>query len=756
LALRQGDFSGIATVVRDPLNNQPFPDHRIPPSRFNAVSTKTRDTFIPSPNLGAPTALTNNFGFAHDYPDDLYRGDWPFFRIDHNISRSNTIYGRFTQRKTPYVLSGALPGMEWTRTRDHQQTVIADTHIISPALVNTFRFGWAPDKIIDGEQVDGRTPRKADEVVNLLGIQGANRQRLRTMGFPTISITGFTTLDVTNGGVAADDHTVTYDDSLTWVKGQHVMKFGGVLRRFSAFNSKIPNSNYGNFTFNGVMTGHAWADFLLGFPRSSVRLDPFTGRTQRAYEIGLFAMDTYKVTQRLSLDYGVRWEYYGSPTYDDGLQFNWEPSTGNVVVAPGTLTNVSPLYPKNITVVEGQVVPKPDKANLFPRLGLAYRFGANSVLRGGYGVYNYRIDYFDRVSGGGPFQIAETYFNAIESGTPLLSFPNAFPAGLGSASIPSQSVRGYPLQTKDGVIHQYNVSLERQFADVGFRLSYIGSRSRGLNYNVATNKPRPSLIRFTDARRPYQQFVGTTEVREDGSSNYDSMQFQVQRKVGAISFNGHWTWASNLHNWLNTENPYSVTNNWSRDDLTRRHRVVVEMMADLPWGRGRRFLSNTHPVLNGIVGGWNLQTISIFSTGVYFSPSFSGSDPSNTNTVGGLPDRIADGNIPRDQRTADRSFDPSAFKVPEPGRFGNSGTNILMGQGVNLHHLTLSKQFVIGERFKLVYTGAISNLANTPHFLGMRTNISVAGAGQRNSLGGRLAPERSSHRHANLQLRLEF
>lgn len=756
LALRDGNFAGQATI-RDPLaNNAPFPDQRIPAQRFSAVSVKTRDTFIPSPNLGAASALTNNFGFAHDYPDDLYKGDWPFFRIDHNISSKNTIYGRFTQRKTPYVLSGALPNMQWTRTRDHQQTVISDTHIISPSLVNTFRFGWAPDRIVDGEQVDGRTPQNADAVVKLLGIQGVNRQGLSTMGFPTISITGFTTLDVTNGGVAADDHTVTYDDSLTWVKGQHVWKFGGVMRRFSAFNSKIPNSNYGNFTFNGVMTGHAWADFLLGYPRSSVRLEPFTGRTQRAYELGFFAMDTYKVTPKLSLDYGVRWEYYGSPTFDDGLQFNWEPSTGSVIVAQGTLSKVSPLYPKNITVVEGRVVPKPDRSNLFPRTGFAYRFGPDSVIRGGYGIYNYRIDYFDRVSGGGPFQIAETYFNSIENGRPLLAFPNAFPSTLAGASIPSQSVRGYPIQTKDGVIHQYNLSLEKQIADIGFRLSYVGSRSRGLNYNVGTNKPRPSLTRFTDARRPYPQFVGTTEVRSDGSSNYDSMQFQVQRKVGIVSFNGHWTWANNMHNWLNTENPYAITDYWSRDDLTRRHRAVIETMIDLPWGRGRRYLSNLHPAINGVIGGWNLQTIHIFSTGVFFSPSFAGSDPSNTNTVGGLPDRIADGNIPGKQRNADRSFDPSAFRVPEPGRFGNSGMNIIEGQGVNLHHLTLSKQFTIAERFKLEYTGAVSNLANTPHFLGMRTNISVAGAGQLTSLGGRLAPERSSHRHANLQLRLEF
>jgi hypothetical protein len=380
----------------------------------------------------------------------------------------------------------------------------------------------------------------------------------------------------------------------------------------------------------------------------------------------------------------------------------------------------------------------------------------NLVIRGGYGAFTHRIDYFDRASGGGPFSIAETYTNAITAGQALFRFPNPFPTDLVTAAIPSQSVRGYPLQTRNGAVHQFNLSVEREIRSIGFRVSYVGSRSRGLNYNLSTNKPRPSLIAFTNARRPYPQFVSTTEVREDGESKYDSLQFQVQRRVGAFTFNGHWTWANNIHNWLNLENPYDVTSNWSRDDLTRRHRAVIDTMIDLPWGRGRRYLSDAHPVVDAIVGGWNLQTISIFSTGVFFSPAFSGSDPSNTNTVGGLPDRIADGNLPTSRRTFDVWFDRTAFQVPASGRFGNAGVNTLEGQGVSLHHLTLSKRFQISERFRLVYTGAISDLFNTPHFLGMRTNISAAGTGQLTSLGNRLAPERSSHRHANMQLRLEF
>lgn len=755
-AFRQGNFSQLSTVVRDPLTGQQFPGNIIPADRINPVSARIQQLYIPAPNLSTTGALTRNLGFAHDYPNDLYTGDWPFVRIDHNISSQNMLYGRYTLRKTPYVLSGGLPGLEWTRTRDHSQFVVSDTHMFTPSLVNTFRFGWALDKVVDGTEVDGRTPINAADAVAAIGLQGVNRQNLSSMGFPTTAITGFTTLSVTNGGIANDDNTYTFDEALTWVKGAHVWKFGGVVRKMDAFNSKVSNDNYGNLLFNGSYSGAAYADFLLGIPNRTIRLDPFIGRTQNQTEIGIYVMDTFKVTRKLTLDYGVRWDYFGSPTYEDGLQFNWDPSTGNVLVAPGTLSRVSPLYPATITVVEGEVVPETDNNNFRPRLGVAYRMREDLVIRGGYGVFTPRIAYFDRALGTGPFEIAETYFNRITGGVPLFTLPNPFPTDLASAAIPSQSVRALPKQTKDGAIHQFNISVEKQIRDIGFRMSYVGSRSRGLNYNLNTNKPAPSLTPFTAARRPFPQFVNTTETREDGESNYDSLQFQVTRKVGAFTFNGHWTWANNMHNWLNTENPYDVTSRWARDNLTRRHRVIIDTMIDLPFGRGKTYLADAPSVVDAILGGWNLQTVSIFSTALYFSPAFSGSDPSNTNTIGGLPDRIADGNLPRGSTSVDKWFDSSAFAVPEKGRFGNSGVNVIAGQGLQIHHLTLSKRFQFNERFRLVCTGAISNLFNTPHFTGMRTNISAAGAGELTSIPGRLFPERSSHRHANMQVRLEF
>ncbi|MGH9341942.1 MAG: TonB-dependent receptor domain-containing protein [Acidobacteriota bacterium] len=729
LLMRQGDFSQVSKTILDPLTGQPFPNNIIPQNRLNPMALKVQDLYIPEPNLGGAGALVNNLGFEHAYPDDLFRADYPMVRIDHNITDNNTIYGRYIRRYTPYVLKRGLPGFDRTRVRWHRGFVLSDTHVFSPTLVNTARFGWLWDFVEDGSAVDGFTPRTGDEVVQAIGLQGVNPSNLSAAGFPRMDITGFTSLETSPGGVAEDNHQFNFAESLSWTTGDHVFKFGGELKRISDFDGRIDGNTYGRFTFDGSMTGYSYADFLLGLPFRSRRVDPLVGRTQRAHELGIYIRDTFKVTPKLTLDYGLRWDYFPSAVYEDGLQYNGDPETGNVIVSQDALSEISPLYPGNINIVAGDPVPEADLGNFRPRLGLAYRLTDQTVLRGGYGAFTEQIGYFERVFSGGPFEIAENYTNDIIDGQPFFAFPNPFPADLASSRVPSQDIEGYPTQTDNGTIHQFNVSLEHQIRDIGFRTSYIGSRSRGLNYNLNINKPAPSLIPFSADRRPYPQFVDTDFARSNGATNYDAFQFEVQRKAGWATFNAHYTLQNSMANFLNLENPYNA-NLWNRQQYDARHKFVINTMIDLPWGRGRKFLSDLHPVLDHIIGGWRMTTVSYFKSGQYFTPEFDGSDPSNTDTSGGLPDRIADGNLPSDQRTIERWFDPSAFVEPAPGRFGNSGVNILEGPGVNVHHLNLTKRFSIREGLSLDYVAGISNLFNHPHFRFPRENISASRAGQ--------------------------
>jgi hypothetical protein len=206
------------------------------------------------------------------------------------------------------------------------------------------------------------------------------------------------------------------------------------------------------------------------------------------------------------------------------------------------------------------VVPEPDRRDIRPRISGAYRLTDKLVFRGGYGAFTERIDYFARILSGGPFQIAENYQNVIApGGGALFQFPNPFPQNLASAGIPSQSITGFPINTKTGTIHQYNFTIERDWHSIGFRTSYVGSRGKGIVYNIEINKPQPSLTAFTQARRPFPEFIGVTEARNDGQTKYDSLQIQAQKRVGDFQFNAHWTLSNSLANYLVTENPYAVT-----------------------------------------------------------------------------------------------------------------------------------------------------------------------------------------------------
>lgn len=730
--MRGGDFSQLLnearpTIVRDPLNNTPFPGNVIPRARLNQIPLKVQEQYIPTTNRGGPDELNNNLTILHPYPFDLFKVDYFSARVDHEFSSKNHFFYRILNRWTPYVLPRTWPGLAWTRNRYAWHQVFSDTHVFSPSMVLTSRFGWYLNKVVDGNTVDGYVPLKGDQVVKDLGLQGVNPRGLSAMGFPEMNITGYTVLNLQPGGTAQNDHDFNAAATLSKITAAHSLKFGVDYRKYLGYNDVVANGTYGQFAFTGSLSGYPYADFLLGLPFSSARVDPLVDRSRRSSELGLFVDDTWKVSKRLTLNLGIRWDYFGAARYTDKLQYNWDQASGSVLVPQEVLASISKLYPTNlIRVVAGDAIIKPDRGNFAPRLGGAYRIDDKTVLRGGYGVFTEFFGQFTFSNTGGPFQLSETFFNSVTNGAPLFQFPNPFPAGAGT--IASQSVVGFPAQAKNGYFEQFNVTLERQLKQIGFRLSYTGTRGHGLNYNINLNKPQPSLIPFSQARRPYPQFVGATMGMQDGRTRYNALTFEVQRKVGDLTFDAHWTWGNSLSNYLDLENPYSH-NFWNRDGLTPRHRFVGTVFWNLPVGHGKAFLSNAKGIANGVLGGWLVSLQSLFQTGLYFTPSYSGSDPSNTNSVGGIPDRIANGNLPADQRKVERWFDTRAFTTPAPGRFGNSGVNILEGPGRNVHHLSLAKKFPITERFNFELMGAATNLFNHPHFLFPNSNVTVPSGG---------------------------
>ena len=626
--MRTGDFSELGTrIIRDPVTGAQFSGNIIPENRLSPTALKVQAKYMAQPSK---MGTSDNLDWISPDPVDLYRVDYATFRLDHQLLKNNELFGRFSKNWIPYVLpSTNLPGFDWTWRRVNWQMTLSDTHIFSPTLIHNFRFGWYRFTGYAGGTRRGFTPLQGQEVVQELGLTGVNPRNATGMGFPNMAIAGYPTLTVNPEGWGAWGDMLHFADTITWNKGKHVWKFGADFRP-SPVNPPGTQltGTFGSFSFDGSFTGYSYADFLLGIPRTSSRNDnPTPVQKYRSTELGFYATDTFKVNTRLTLDYGLRWDFFFPGKYDHGLQYNWDPTTGNVVVTPAAMEKLHPLYPANITVVPGEVIPQVDGMNLAPRLGAAFRINDQTVLRGAYGIFTEYPGPTTFMLGGGPINTSwsETFTNSISGGAPLFAFPDPFPA-FTSLNVPSRSVSGYPMQIKNGYIQQFNLSFEREVGKIGFRISYAGSRSRGMTYNLNLNKPRPSDIPFAPARNPWPQFTSASFYQTDGALNYNGLTLRALRRTGHFTFDAHWTWAKNMSNYLNLENPYDHLQ-WNRDQWIPNHRVVLNSLWRIPVGRGERFLADSHPSLNHVLSNWSVSYLGIFQTGTFFSPSFSGSGP---------------------------------------------------------------------------------------------------------------------------------
>ena len=759
---RTGNFTQFATI-KDPATGTPFPGNVIPANRINATSLAVMNAYYVNPTNAN---LSNNYVWFFPYNSDLYKGDWPFFRIDHKLTEKNNLYFRYMRRITPYIQPAVEPALTYTSKRSQGQMAASDTWVVKPTLVNSLTFGYQFDLQNAGEPEKSITPLTGDVAVQQMGLLGVNAGGFKTQGFPAMSVSGLSTLSMNSGGalnnISNNSGIYTLNDNATWSHGKHVLKFGAnLMHLFFLVNATVSNTVYGSYTFNGSITGVAYADFMLGLPYQSSRLvNPLVNRYSTQDVIAPYISDSIKVTNKLTVEFGLRWDITTVPTFKDGLMYNYNPATNQVIVSQKGLAAISPLYPSNINVVAGNPIPSPDMHNIRPRASFAYRLNDKTVIRAGYGDFSESFGYNSWLNNGGPYQITQTYTNTITNGVPLLTLPNAFPSSLSLAAIPNQSITAYPMKQDFGAIRQFNVTMEHEMHGLGLRASYIGTRGSGLNYSLNVDKPKASTTPFTSSMYPFQPFTGLTEYRQDGQLRYNSLQFEAMRKMGQFTFDVSWTWSNTMYNYGITENPYNL-DRWARDQYARRQYIPISATWMIPVGKGRQHLSNANGIVDAIVGGWSLQSIATLASGTYFSPSFTGTNPSNTNTSGGLPDCLSNGNLPNGTRTWNQWFNPAAFAIPQPGQFGNCGANTLVGPGIYVMHASLSKDFRIFERLKATLTGQFSNVMNHPS-LGSgtpptpNTAINQPNPGQFTAEVPYFNPERQGARQIGLKLRLSW
>jgi hypothetical protein len=742
--MRRGDFSDLLAgrapvAVRNPFTNEPFAGNLIPSALFNSAAVKWQERFFPLPNFGPPDSTVANFRAS--YPQQ-FRQDQFDIRVDHYFSSKNTLYARFGfKRFKPHALdSGVPPEFAGYRVnvRNGRLAAVSDTWTISPRLVNELKVGFAR----------GYNPREGElsgqEIVDLLGIQGLPRQPLDVRNLPTVSISGFQTIAQVAKAAPAEN-TFQVIDQVTHIRGRHTLKTGGEYRpqQYNEFVQPM----FGSYTFTNRFTNYAYADFLLGVPQSTSRNYVRPSQAARYWFLSGFIQDDFKVSPRLTLSYGLRYEY-DKPAVDkfDTIA-NFDPRTGSIVVPTETVLRekVNPLFPREIPIVTAQQAGSPgrslregDKNNFQPRFGFAFRAREHkpTVIRGGYGVYNDDLtaDLFSQLYGG-PYRLTESFTNSIANGVPQLTFIRPF---LERGSLGAVDLTAIDVHLRNPCIQQWNLTVEQEIGfNTGLRLSYIGAKSTHLIYGRNINQPPASAIPFSQNRRPYPLLRNIT-FRENGANHiYHGLTVEAKRRFQrGLSFQAAWTWAKNLadadevgttEGGPTLEDAYNRVRERGDVQFNPRHRFISSLIWELPAGAGRRFLNRRGP-LDWVLGGWQLSAIYNTQTGEFLTPAFSGSDPSNTQSFGGVPDRIKDGNLPSTQRSLDHWFDPSAFAAPPNGRFGNAGHGILEGPSRQAMNLGLFKNFHTTEKSSLRFQATFTNATNHPNYGTPNLNISQPGA----------------------------
>jgi hypothetical protein len=747
-AFHTGDFSSLLpkTVIFDPRGNghTPLPNNMIPTSAIDPTSAKLMALY-PAQNM--PGSVSN---FLYN-PGQQTTVDQYDLRFDYRTSAS-TFFGRMSHENPVTVTPGYLPapaiGGGPSRPGNTEvpawQGVIGYGRAISPTIYYEARLGFSRmvEYIIDA---DSGQPLLAQS----LGIPNANGNGAAG-GLTNISISGGTVgLGDGSGSLAKVNNNYEYSQALSWVKGKHELKFGGSImsRRFSFFSPSYP---VGQMTFSGVYTGNGLADFLFGHPISS-DIDITKFFSLHRYMANVYMQDTWRVTPKLTLNFGLRDDMVTPWTERHNLLAGFVPTGGGTLVPVGTAP-----YSGN-SVTEGRYT------NLGPRAGLAYNVTPNTVIRvGGGAFYSYAMQTSnDSPAKNPPFsgslQVsnnASDFVNAspISAGFPA-GRPNLFPiAGLAWIY--------YPNDFKTEGAYEWNFNVQHQFgANNVVTLAYVGEKGTHIlvTDNINEALPGPGAVAN---RRPYPNLGDGTAVGPWGDSTYNSMQATFQRRLSAgFTFLGAWTWSHSIDDSSGTgsegiQTPYNLSFNRGNSTFDVRQSLVLSWSYALPFGSGKTFLHDAHGPLEFLIGGWQLNSIDTFQTGSPFTLTMS---TSALNAGSGVqwPNTIGNASVPNP--TVHQWYNTAAFVSPGLYVYGDEGRNSLYGPGTKQVDLSMFKSFhfTSDQAMNLQFRAEVFNIFNTPQLNNPGTSIGSPTAATITSAGSPPLFQRTS-REIQLALKLHW
>lgn len=792
-----GDTLSSGILIYNPVTHTPYANNIIT-SPLNPAGVNYLNAY-PVPNCDNTINsnchfITQNYAVTRQSNQTIndfdIRGDW-------NIGPKDSMFARYSYGSDNLVTSSRLPNLpagfgSGSNPTKPWAAVLEETHLFSSNLVNEFRIGYIHTQF-------GYTPPFQNIPISAnLGIVNAN---VNANGQPDPELGGGALIGGFNnqleytgdyGLYTVPQNTWQYADNLSWVKGKHTMKFGGnILRRQVNFFRPLTGKGFFNLFGNGTTdggpqkpggtnvpaSGYEMTDLLVGFT-SNYQVGPVLGDSEtRNWEVGFYGQDNWRVTRRLTLNLGLRWDLLTWPVEKFNRQANFDINTGQILLA-GQDGNSRSFIPVSYH-------------NFAPRIGFAYDLSGNGTTKvsGGYGIF-YFVD-----RGGISNQLAQ---NPPFSGQVNYSFANGNRVTFtGQAAQGTQDANGNCLTSCDATgatgalpskgpiqvdlnnpanvaisiatlptnetpsVQEWNLQFERQITDnTILSLSYVGTKGTHLttyyNYNRQIYNTGPcGASSPTSCNFPNLGNINTQATI--GNSNYNALQIMLNRRfTNGLQFGTSYTWSHAIDDSPGAFDSYSANGGSpvdyrdlaaerSNSNLDMRNRLVLNGIYELPFGRGERWGSDWNGVTNAFLGGWQTNLIFVASSGTPFDVI----EPGNPTT---RPDIVGS---PYAGVSGVTYFNPAAFAgVPTSNgvavRAGTFGRNTLVGPGTTNVDFSTFKNFKMGERFVTQFRAEFYNLLNHPQYVQPDYNFSDA------NFGKLTATRLNSQRQIQFALKINF
>jgi len=691
---RSGDFSqsGVNFIL-DPFAQRPFPGNRIPRDRIHPIGSAIAALY-PLPNRSVPR---QNFVSS---PSERDRNDQFDVRLDHQLARASDLSVRYSLADRTFYepFSGpgfaAIPGFGIDVPRRAHNLMISETHSFRPTLLNEFRAAFT--RVAGSVLQEGRRGL-TNQQVGLPVI--SNNPRDAGMSF--ITLPGFSSVgDEYLNPQQSVTNSYQLIDQATWVRGRNLLKLGADFRRLQQNASRDVQAR-GFINFFGF-TGSSMADLLVGMPVATgvARLD--NQQYLRSSSYNFFVNDAWRVSPRLTLNFGVRYEY-NTPPVDRYDRANlYDPAQGRLVPVG-----------KNGFPRSGYSA---DRNNWAPRFGFAYAVAEKTLVRGGYGFY----DDQSALAPSEGLYFSAPYFD-FRLFVALAQFPlflhDVFPANYPFPIPPSATA--FQRNLRSPYMQHWNFNVQQQVgASRVLEVGYVGSKGTKLLSARDINQPGPSAAEINP--RPNFFFGDVNLLESRASSNYHSLQARFQQRLAkGLSALVSYSWGKSIDDASNffpsagdpnfPQDSRNVRLERARSNFDIRHRLTVSYAYDLPFGKGRW------------LGGWQTFGVWTFQTGRPFTVALlSELDNSGTgrSSLGfGANDRPHVLRNPRlDNPTPERWFDTAAFAMPARGTFGNAGRNLVDAPGLATVNASVVKNFALWESASLQFRAEFFNLLDRTNF----------------------------------------